>query len=56
MEKQISQKIVKELENKNQIYITLNEIKEMISEELTYSEFANIIKDFINDGILKPIR
>lgn len=56
MEEQIPQKVAKELENKKQTYISLNEIKAIFSEELPYSEFANIIKQFINDGILKPIR
>ena len=48
---------ISECEREKKGYSTnFYEIKEMIIEEISYSEFANIIKQFINDGILKPIR
>ncbi len=50
------EKIKKQLQEKKQAYITLEEIEKIIGKEEKYIEIVNIIKQFINDGILKNIR
>lgn len=49
--KNIKQKLLEE----KKTYITLEEIKEIIGNQKKYKEIANIIKHFINDGILKAV-
>lgn len=52
MEKDLSTK----LKDNPKTYITLNEIEEILNKEIEYIELVNIIKKFINDGILKSVR
>ena len=52
MENQIKEKLQKE----KKTYITLEEIEKVISTNIPYTEFVNIIKQLVNDGILKVVR
>lgn len=56
MEKEIVEKIEQQIKEKKQTYITLEELKKVIGTEIPYMEMFNIIKQFINDGVLKAIR
>lgn len=56
MEKEIVEKIEQQIKEKKQTYITLEELKTEIGTEIPYVEMFNIIKQFINDGVLKAIR
>lgn len=51
MEEQIKKQIIE----KKKTYISLEEIEAMISKEISYIEIVEIIKQFICDGILKPV-
>ncbi len=48
--------IKQELQKEKKAYITLEEIEKMIIKPITYNELVNIIKQLINDGILKNVR
>lgn len=56
MEKEIVEKLEQQIKEKKQIYITLEELETIIGIEIPYLEMFNIIKQFINDGILKAVR
>lgn len=52
----MKEKLAKKIEEKKKAYITLEEIEKIIENEIPYIEKVNLIKDFINDGILKAVR
>ena len=56
MKEEIIQVVKEKLENKENTYITLEEIEETIDKKIEYIESVNIIKQLTNDGILKAIR
>lgn len=56
MEQEIKQNIQTKIQNHTQTYITLAEIEEMIDKKIEYTELVNIIKNFVNDGILQAVR
>lgn len=56
MKNEIVEKIEQQIKEKKQTYITLEELKTIIGTEIPYEEMFNIIKQFINDGILNTVR
>lgn len=56
MEQEIKQNIQTKIQNNTKTYITLAEIEEMIDKKIEYTELVNIIKNFVNDGILQAVR
>lgn len=49
-------KLKQMLKETEKAYVTLEELEENFEKESTYIEKVTLIKQFINDGILKPIR
>lgn len=49
-------KLKQMLKETKKTYITLEELEKNFEKESIYVEKVTLIKQFINDGILKPIR
>lgn len=56
MNQEVEKNLKMQIEKNCKTYITVEELEAKIDEKVEYIELANIIKSFIHDGILKPIR
>lgn len=56
MKQEIENNLKIKIAENRKTYITLEEIETMINEKIEYIELVNLIKDFISDGIFKPVR
>lgn len=56
MKQEIENNLKIKIAENSKTYITLEEIETIINEKIEYIELVNLIKSFISDGILKPVR